>query len=171
MKRLCFLLLAAVAALAMLPTASRADDAEVRKALQANYDKISAAFRAHKSEVMDSLLTPDATLTTPNHATWKRDRIVTDFKKQSSMMKDATWQRTVTAVKIHGNEAVATVKGKFHGTFPGEGGKSHVFDLDSLTTDTWVRIGSAWKLKNANTTSLKPKIDGKEPPAGMGGHA
>lgn len=170
MKNRLFPLLVGIVALTGASADVRADDAGVRKALQANYDKISVAFHDSKPEVMDAMLTPDATLTTPNHQTWNRERIVSDFKRQSAMMKDATWQRKVTAVTVHKNEAVATVKGKFHGTFAMKDGKSHVFDLDSLTIDTWVRSGGAWKLKHADTRDLKPKIDGKAPPAGMGGH-
>jgi hypothetical protein len=164
-----FPVLVAVTALFGSLTVARADDAQVRKAIQANYDKIATAFRDSKPEVMDSLLAKDATLTTPDHKTWNRDRIVSDFKRQSAMMKNATWNRKITAVKVHGEEAVATVKGKFHGTFPGQGGTSHIFDLDSLTVDTWVRSGGAWKLKHADTRELKAKIDGKGMPEGAGG--
>jgi hypothetical protein len=170
MKGRSFPWLAAMAMLAGWPAITRADDAGVHKALQANYDRISAAFRAHKPEVMDSMLAPDATITTPNHQTWNRARIISDFGRQSAMMKDATWQRKVVSVTVHKNEAVATVKGNFHGSFTGQDGKPHVFDLDSLTVDTWVRSGSAWKLKHADTRDLKPKIDGKAPPPGMRGH-
>lgn len=150
--------------------AVHADDAGVRKALQANYDRIAAAFHQRKPEVMDSMLAQDATLTTPDHKTWNRARIVSDFTRQSSMMQDATWQRKITSVNVRNNEAVATVKGKFHATFNGQGGQRHTFDLESLTVDTWVRSGGVWKLKRADTRELKPKIDGREPPAGMHGH-
>ena len=151
MQHRSFPVLLAVAALVGSLHVASADDVAIRKALQANYDKISVAFHESKPEVMDSMLTPDATLTTPDHMTWKHDRIVSDFKRQSSMMKNAIWNRKVTAVKVHGNEAAATVKGKFHGEFTDQTGKSHVFDLDSLTVDTWVRSGGAWKLKHADT--------------------
>lgn len=153
--------LGAVAALAMLPAAVRADDAAVRKALQANYAKFGAAFHDDKPQVMASLMTADSTLTTPDHQTWKRDRILADFKQQMAHMKDATWRRTITGLKVEGNQAMATVKGTFHGAFTGRDGKSHTFDLDSLTVDTWVRAGGGWKLKHADAKQLSPKIDGK----------
>ncbi|HZT41650.1 MAG TPA: nuclear transport factor 2 family protein [Chthonomonadaceae bacterium] len=165
-----FFWLAATALLAGTTAAARADDTGVRRALQTNYDRISAAFRAHKPQVMASLLAPDATLTTPDHKTWNRARILSDFGRQSSRIKGATWSRKIVSVDVHKNEAIATVKGHFHGTFSGQDGKPHVFELDALTVDTWVRSGSAWKLKHADTRELKSKIDGNAPPAGMSGH-
>ncbi len=163
-----------LAALVMLSGAfalARADDAGARRAIQANYDRIAAAFRAHKPQILDSLLAPDATLTTPDHKTWDRARILSDFGRQSTMMKDATWRRKIVALTVHNNEAVATVHGNFHGAFTSRDGKPHVFDLDSLTVDTWVRAGHNWKLKHADTRQLQPKMDGKAPPGGMGGHS
>jgi ketosteroid isomerase-like protein len=161
--------LMAAVLLAVGAVTAHADDAAVRKALQANYDKISAAFKAADPSVMDSMLAPDATLTTPDGKTWDRAKIISDMGRQSKMMKDARWNRTVTSVEVHKNEAVATVHGTFHGQFNGRDGKPHIFDLKSLTIDTWIKSGSAWKLKHAGTKELNPTMDGKPLPPGMGG--
>ncbi|HEV2473832.1 MAG TPA: nuclear transport factor 2 family protein, partial [Chthonomonadales bacterium] len=108
-----FLLLTGLAA------SAHADDNAVKQTLQANYNKISVAFRLQDPSVMESMLAPGATLTTPDHKTWNRSRIISDFKKQSSIMLFPVWRRTITALTVHGNTAVATVRGKFHATFGG----------------------------------------------------
>ena len=153
----------------LLPAAGHAD-VSPRKAIQKNYNRISAAFRAADPAVMDAMLAPDATLTTPDKKTWPRERILADFTRQSKMMKDATWKRKITALAVHGDEADATVAGKFHGSFAGQGGNKHVFDMRSETVDTWVKIGADWKLKHADTRKLDATVDGKPPSAGMGTH-
>jgi ketosteroid isomerase-like protein len=153
-----------LAAAALASTPAFAGSASVQQALQTNYDRISAAFRSHQFKAVEAMMGPDVTLTTPTHETWKRDRILSDLRRQSAMIKDATWRRNVAAVTVHGNQAVATVRGKLHAIFAGQGGKGHTFDLTSLSVDTWVRHGNKWQLKHADTRELHPQIDGQAMP-------
>jgi hypothetical protein len=162
--------LVASALLASCAFAAIADNSSAKKAIQANYDKISAAFRAADPTVLDAMLAPNAVFYTKEHRAIDREHIIREFGLSAKLMKDVSWNRKVSTIKVHDRQAVVTVSGVLHGSYNGRDGTAHVVDFYMLSTDTWVWVRSAhaWQFRRADTHQMHLKVDGKEPPPPSG---
>lgn len=142
-----------------------ADTAAVRSQLVANYKAFSTAFQHGDLSVFDRLMTADYITVIPGSPPIDRSKVLADYKKQMSSMHDSSWKRTITALKVSGNTAVATVDGHFVGNFTHMAGsketQSHVFALHAVTVDTWVNDHGTWKIQKANVSKMEATIDGK----------
>lgn len=142
-----------------------ADDPAVRKLLVKNYALFTVAFQHKDSEAQSRLLTDDYTAVGPDGTVTTKKQVLADMKGQMAMLRDVTWVRTITKLDVtDGKTAVATVEGHLTGTTSGKDGKDHKLELLATTGDTWILVGTDWKLKHSRVSKFRMTFDGK--PAG-----
>jgi Domain of unknown function (DUF4440) len=73
-------------------------------------------------------------------------------------------ETTLVSVKLNGD--VATVSQRYHmaSAKVTSDGSRHPTELETLSTDTWVRSGGTWLLKKTVTEELDYSVDGKRMP-------
>jgi hypothetical protein len=146
------------AALALLAAAK-----DTKSDLQAKYDGFAAAFAKQDMSFFEANLAQDYILRV-GQTTHDRAYVLKDFQKQSAMMKNAVWKRTVTRVVEKDHKATATVKSVFDGDFD-MGGKTTHFWNSAVSVDTWMHMPShQWQMVESRLISLDATLDGK--PAG-----
>ena len=117
-----------------------ADDAAVRKALNANYAKMSAGYKKGDVNAVIALMLPT---TARSEASFVRNNI--------SMMKVADVKYKITAMKVTGAEAMAFVTATFLGSMKDPGGKMHSASVKQGSIDTWISTPKGWMLKRSAT--------------------
>ncbi len=156
----CFLIVAPIGSAQMNHDIKAASKAVV-KSLQANYDRMSAAFAKNDITVFEEIIAEDYVLTPMKGDAWNRDHVLKDFKRQMGNMQNAQWLRHITSAHMEGGLVVVNVSGTFRGTFAGEGGKKSVFELKSDSIDAWDVSGSSPMLKKSKMVRMVAKVDGK----------
>ena len=160
-------------ALLTLAMAAHADDAAVKKALQAKYDAFVKAFIAKDVATIEKMGAPGFTSNGP-------DGKVMDAKASLAMLKKevqqtppgATGKFTVTSVSVKGDKATATTKGVMSMKQMGQDKKMHTMVMESTSQDKWVKIGGDWKILAYREKPGSMTMDGKKMDMGaMGGGA
>jgi ketosteroid isomerase-like protein len=157
MKRL----LIVMAALMCFGSAVADNPKQVQRALEAHYKSISNSFKKKDSKSIFALMTDDYTITQPDGTALTKEQIKGSIEQQMNVIRDATWTRTITSLKLKGKEAVANVKGNFHGKIPGQDGQMHDFKLDAVTIDTWVKTPKGYLLQKSLVQKNTITVDGK----------
>jgi hypothetical protein len=159
LKKSFALILVALLAAAVVPTASKADDlSAAQSAIDAVYKVECAAIVAGDTDAWSKTVTPDYLSTNP-------DGTVDNFDKSVSSLKDAlgaftfsTCSNNITAIKQAGDDIVVTVvllaSGKSVDT-------SAPTDVVSNEVDTWTNVGGSWLQKADFVTEQKVTQDGK----------
>lgn len=133
----------------------------VRKTLDSNYKAFTKDFQKRDSKAMLAMMTDDYTVTQPGGQTLTKQQIGDAMETQMKMTSNATWIRKITSLKLDGKKAIAQVQGNFHGTITGPDSKPHDFKLDAVTTDTWVKTSSGYKLQKSVVLKNNVAVDGK----------
>jgi ketosteroid isomerase-like protein len=157
---------AATCLLVCLTLHAHADaNADARKAIQAAYDRNSAA--GNKRDLAGSL-----TIYTPDYVSTDKSGKKTDLKQMHDQMKlifgmFKTFKVTqsVQSLQLKGNEAQITLKSHLEGTLSNPQTKqAHTFTADMASNETWVKTPKGWLNKRSNTISEKEMMDGKPLP-------
>jgi len=133
----------------------------VEKQLNANYVAMSAAFKKKDVDAFGKFYLPGYTGTDGRGRAINLTTLLASLKKQMVSAQDAVWTRKVLKVKVNGNEADATVGGRFTGKLIMGDGKLHTLTVDSVGQNIWVKVGGKWLLKSAKPISNKMTQDGK----------
>ena len=150
-------------------TASIADDAAIKREIQAKYQAMADSIRHKDPSAMMKCLAPDFT-NVDEHGN-KSGRA--QFEKQMAQMM-STIKRVdrisfdVAKLTVKGSEAVADCHSKFlmqtvdtQGTM-GPKGRHHQIEADMVDKETWVKSGKTWLLKSSATQAGgKFLVDGK----------
>lgn len=84
------------------------------------------------------------------------------------MMKSITSvSETILSCQASGNTIHLTQESKLAGTIPGQGGKTSQMTDVSKSAETWVLVGTQWKIKQEKTLSDVMRVDGKQVGQGM----
>jgi hypothetical protein len=134
-----------------------------RKELTARYAGISRAFEKKDATGMNEPLAADYELKQPDGRVIKRDAIASGMAQQMNMMSNAKWTRKIESLELKGADAVVSVRGTFDSEFAQQG-KNHKFHMNTVTTDTWTKLGKKWMLRSSKVIENRVEVDGM--PAG-----
>jgi ketosteroid isomerase-like protein len=138
------------------------DKEQVKKELEAQYEKMGAAFKAKDVKAMLAQTTDDVTVKDMNGKV--RDRA--DLEKMTEREIQNTravkqWSNQITRLELKGNTVIATVEAKVVLEAQSEG-RYHTYDLTQGSRDTWIKTSSGWKLKVEELTKDITLVDGKQ---------
>ena len=147
--------------LAALVTASCfANDASVKKELQARYAFISKAFSTKDQKSFESVFTNDFWAKAPERPKITRHQFFTDFESQMKVLNSVKWSQTITGLKVEGNVAHVVIDSEMSAQVPGKGGKKSTFKLSSTGTKSdWVKSPKGWMIKYSESGKVKMSID------------
>jgi ketosteroid isomerase-like protein len=154
-------MLLSVLVLSALVSGVRADDAAVRKALDAQYAKFSQGMIKKDMKAMFSLLTPDATFKEVGGQIMTREQMSKMMEQMMGTMTISKIGNKVETLKVKGNTAIADVTSRSSGKMKGQDGKTHTVAYVSKSRDTWTKTAGGWKLKRIEAISETMTMDGK----------
>ena len=160
MKRRIGMLVGALV-LSAFVSGARADDATVRKELDAQYAKYTQGLVKKDLKMIFALVTPDATFKEANGQVQKREQLQKMMKEIMAIMTLSTASHKIEKLTVKGDTAIAEVAGKSAGKMKGQDGKSHSISYASKTRDYWVKTAGAWKIKKMEAISESMLMDGK----------
>lgn len=159
MRRSSAVSFAIVAAVTTIATVTANADV-VRDQLAKRYAEISNAYATGKIPVVLGSMTADYTVSQPGGKIVTREMVEKAFKSQLKMMSNINWTRTITKIEMDKNAAHATVTGAFTAKFKGKDGKLHDFAGRTVSVDTWVKDGGAWKRRHSVIVKNHVTMDG-----------
>jgi hypothetical protein len=159
-----------VAALALLtagtgPTA-RADDAAARRAIQGVYTRYARVMKSGDSKAAIRLLqtsaTPDFTTRTMGGRVTTRPQMIQQLQaRRGGVPKGGDVHMSLLTLKVNGNTATTTSSRKVSATQKDPQGKAHTFAVNSVSRDSWVKSGNAWKIRKSEEVKGTMLMDGK----------
>jgi len=140
--------------------------AKAPAAIAAIYAKLDAVTLkkdvAGFSKLLGDVATKDCTIID------SKGKSTSASKTMASMAKELAQFDKVNKSSSHidktvdkGSTVVLTVSSVLDVTAKSPDGKAHQFVQTSTSDDTWVKVGSSWKLKLSKTTKEKTTLDGK----------
>lgn len=161
-----------VSFLLALPAASHASSASLRKELQSDYDKISAAEKSLDyttfAQTVTSVSEPSCTWIAQNGRAIDLTAYLALRKKALTEIKSITTDNyTVLTVKDGGDTASARVHTLITGTESdrantyGLPGGRHAVTMDRLYDTAWVKYSTGWRLHSVTVVSSTLIVDGK----------
>ena len=126
--------------------AVRANDADVKKTLEVQYAKEIAASKAKDVNALMALSTPDFKVKMNGGKILTYAEVKQDFKEQfahTQSIKELSVK--ITALKVTGDKAVATVQQKAVIVATVQG-KVMTLSSEQTSNDTWVKTSAGWKL-------------------------
>ncbi|MBW3622602.1 MAG: nuclear transport factor 2 family protein [Armatimonadetes bacterium] len=165
-------LLAAGSLMALLALGSglpaHAQDAAVRAAINRTYNQYAQALKTGDARkamaVIQANTTPDFTQKMKNGQVVKRPQILQSLQqaaKQGIRERPDQVVYKLVNLKVNKNQALSTAQVQMSDTRKGPDGKTHRMSVKSITRDTWVKAGNAWKLKQSQEVSQQIMLDGK----------
>lgn len=145
---------------------------------QARYTQLSEAMQARDEAAVGAILAPDYTMTDANGDTRTRDQMMgarrggparpagaAPASPSDPAKAAARPQRQVTttvqSATVSGPIANIVLQTQASGSRTGDDGKPHTMEMSSVSNDTWVKVGDAWKLKATVQKSIEVKRDGE----------
>lgn len=154
-----------LASLSAVPgaTAQTAAESPLKTVLEGRYAAMKTAIDAKDRQAVAAFLAPDFTSIDVAGKSLTAEQMLDQFAK-SPKDPNRVSQTTVESVKLDGD--VATVSQRYHMSSAKitADGSRHPTELETLSTDTWVRSGDTWLLKKTVTEELDYSVDGKRMP-------
>jgi len=161
--------LALVAVAALFTTALADNTAAVKKQLTANYSAIAVALKGNKIDKLGEMLTDDYVVVLNTGQKQTKSQVIAQFKGLASHLHNTKWVRTIQAVTLSGNQAVATVSGSFSGDLSGQDGTPHKLTQNTTSKDIWVKTPKGYRLYKSEVQKNSMTMDGQPLPTGTGG--
>jgi ketosteroid isomerase-like protein len=164
MKPIRILFAAALCAAITLPAS--AQDAAVRRTLDANYTKFIDHMKKKDTKAIVAMSTKDFTWKQVTGKVLNLTQAEAAMKEQLTNMPPITgFKNTITSLKLKGDTAVASTNSMIRMEGKDPQGKTHLIEIYGSSIDTWKKIGADWKMHRVEDLSQKVKVDGKELPA------
>jgi hypothetical protein len=161
------LILAGIA-LFFVPVAAlqaQANNPALKKTLETRYSQFSRGFQTKNIKPIAALFAPDFMLKQVNGQKVHLVQLLSSVQRQIAVAHSIEWSRKIKGLTTAGNQAVATVDGRFAGKVNGSDGKDHQLILLLAAKDTWVKTSGGWKLKSTEMLKSSLTRDGKPVPA------
>ena len=139
----------------------RAEDAEMRKTLGAQYAKFNQGLIKKDIKSMFSLLTPDAKFIEVGGQKTTREQMHQMMEQMLSTMSLSKATSTIDKLNVSGDTAIAEVTLRSSGAMKGQDKKTHLVGYVSKSRDTWTKTSEGWKLKQIVAVSENMTMDGK----------
>jgi len=146
-------------------TVAKADDAAVKKAITAQYAKITQGYKTKTLKSILDVTTSDFTLKTQTGQIVTRQQLEDLFSQLTSFFqKVSEYSFKLNKLTVKGSEATVEVKSTLSGVVVDMQQKGKTHTLDSITDyrDLWVSAGGVWKRKRSEIVKTTTKIDGKD---------
>ena len=135
--------------------------------LQSSYSQLAVATRAGDSAKAEKVLrgqcTKDFKSIDKTGKTKTLEQVIAEMKRGMAQIGKYMKSCTITlkSVNQNGNTAVGQVASHYAASLPGQGGKMQTLDMTEMSTDSWIKVGNDWKMKQTKISSQVVKIDGK----------
>lgn len=161
-RSLLTVLLASLSAI-QCAVAQPAAESALKSVLEGRYAALKAAIDARDRQALAALLAPDFASVDVAGKSATAEQMLTQLAA-SPKDPNRVSETTLLSVKLNGD--VATVSQRYHMTSAkvASDGSRHPSELETLSTDTWVRSGDTWLLKKTATDELDYSVDGKKMP-------
>gem|GEM_PF-2041087 len=154
-------------AIALLAVSAMAGSAADVKKIAAVYSKMDG-YSVKKDmtglkSLLNSIATKDCAFTDPKGKAQTVGQVLGQMAMQMGAIdKFITSTSHIDKTTEKGTTIVATVSSNYALlTKAGADGKAHKIEGSSVSIDTWVKVGSDWKLQGSKTTKETTKMDGK----------
>lgn len=142
---------------------AHADNAAVKKRLQAKYDVLVKGFLTHDAASVDKVVAPGFTTTRIGEKTMSSKESVAALK---SMMQGAPPGNVkisfkVTRVTLKDGKAIADATLMATVVAPGQDGKSHSMTSTATSQDTWIQVKGDWRILRNVDKDESALMDGK----------
>ena len=145
---------------AMIGFTSAAPVQDAKTIFQARYDLFTKAFLTKDTKTLGNLLAPDF-YTGPYGKKIDRVMMMASCLKSNGLFE--TRSRKVLTAVINNNKASVMVRQVSERSTPDKKtGKVHVFRLEIVCSDTWVKNAGNWQIKHMKTVRAKGFQDGKQ---------
>ena len=161
-KSLLTVLLASLAAV-QGAVAQTAAESSLKSVLEGRYAALKTAIDARDRQALAALLAPDFVSVDISGKSQAAEQMLTQL---AALPKDPNRASETTLVSVKLDGDVATVSQRYHMTSAKvtSDGSRHPTELETLSTDTWVRSGDTWLLRKTATDELDYSVDGKRMP-------
>lgn len=147
------------------PASAHADDAATRKALDAQYAKISQAYKTKSLKPLHEVTAPDFVMMVPGGKSITRQQAEQQFQTSLSFIKSVTSAKEkINKVTVKGNEATVDAQESIEGVTADmqSQGKAHTMGVTNQNRDTWVKTGNIWLRKSSTMLKGTMTADGKK---------
>jgi ketosteroid isomerase-like protein len=161
-KLLVAVLLASLSAVQCVAAEPAAESA-LKSVLEGRYAALKAAIDARDRQALAALLAPGFASVDVSGKSQTAEQMLTQLAA-SRKDPNKVSETTLLSVKLNGD--VATVSQRYHMTSAKvtSDGSRHPVELVTLSTDTWIRSGDSWLLRQTATDQLDYSVDGKAMP-------
>lgn len=156
--------LVSLPALAALVSVSFAfdDTSDARKAIEAQFAKISKAFEAKDVKTFEAMFAPDFKAKAPGRPVASRAEVLKDFEGQMKVMSDVKWSQKIKTFKLEKGVATVTFDSELKSKAQGQDNMPHDFRLTSKTKNEWVKGKPGWQVRYSESLELRMWVDGQE---------
>jgi len=148
----------AIAGLAALVLCGFAPE-DLKAALQARYAALDAAMNAHDDSAIAAILAPDFTSVDVSGRTETAARMIDEVDR---LEPDPNMTSTTTLDELsrQGDTVIVQQRFDMRTTKAGPDGARRKVELDTLSTDTWVKPQAVWLIQRTMTNELSYFVDG-----------
>lgn len=127
----------------------RADDGDVRRALEPLYARMCQSLEHRRIEPILALVTPDYSETEMDGTIGDLDRFKASLRDLMTRMQTIHATYRIRSIRMDGPRADVTVESRVTGTFT-QDGVQHTVDSRSVSEDTWVPTEAGWRMKTSS---------------------
>jgi hypothetical protein len=155
-------LLNACAAALLAPKACPDTAAEVRRMIQANYNREAAAFMRKDATGLLANYAPDYVATQKSGKKLTLDDIRPVLPDMFAAMSDIKDARAIKKFVFKDSHAIVTVTDRAESKLKNPKTRKNVrLVMVETRRDVWVKLGANWKIKTSRTLSKKQTVNGK----------
>ena len=151
----------AVLAVVTLVSLSFADsEAQARKAIEAKFKSMSAAFAAKDAKGFEAVFADDFSAKAQGGRKMTKAEVFKDFEQQMKFLQHVNWTQDIKEFKLKGNTAEVGFASHMTADAPTQDGKIHKVVLEAKNKNEWVKGQKGWQVHFSETSSMKVTMDG-----------
>jgi len=159
-SRLLIGLSAAAVMLNHVATAAPASDDDAKVTLESAYQQLHEAMAAHDHRALSALLASDFTSIDADGKAESAEQMMTEVDAVAPD-PDRTSNTIIESIKLDGDSAIVSQRYDMTTMRRGPTGADQRVELVTNSTDTWVRDGYVWLLRETRTGSLDYFLNGR----------
>jgi hypothetical protein len=141
--------------------AARADDTDVQKEMQAQYDAMAQAAQGGDGGALTKALPETFKYTEILGKDLSREEWAQQVRQSLADIKSLQVAATVRTVAVSGEAATSITKIRVTGDAPGEDGKPAPLDMTITDRALWGKGANGWQMKSARQVMVDGKLDKK----------
>ncbi|HEY3412130.1 MAG TPA: nuclear transport factor 2 family protein [Armatimonadota bacterium] len=151
----------ALMAAILTPAASRADDAAVRKQIEAQMARFQQAFRRKDVSAMRLITTPDFTMKSKDGVvTTRRAAEISMANELKSITEITKWTLKIEKIVVRGNVATLLVTENMKARLASETTGNGIYVNFARIRETWINTPDGWRYKRGEALDFKSAREG-----------